>query len=165
MFEFTRFLAATVTAATEPWRPGPLFTIRNESLIELGQISLRLFYFGKFHSLLTYGCVLWGDGVDSERVFRAQKAADRILNGIERDSDGRPISCRTLFQRFGVLPCHVYTSMNVFVLCLEERTMEEVYIVLKTYTVTIRGMLTPLPFPNTRLHFLVRAFYMLGQSS
>lgn len=65
--------------------------------------TLRLVYFGRFHSLLLYACTIWGQGVGNDDIFKCQKKAIRIINGQEFEN-GLPISCRPLFKKLRILP-------------------------------------------------------------
>jgi hypothetical protein len=65
---------------------------------------LRSIYFGKFHSLLRYGIIFWGDDGDSNRVLKMQKRVLRIMSGI-----GKHESCRHI-QRVG----HPYRHFLVY---------------------------------------------------
>ncbi|KAI5635039.1 reverse transcriptase (RNA-dependent DNA polymerase) domain-containing protein [Phthorimaea operculella] len=62
---------------------------------------MRQVYFAHFHSLMSYGVLLWGASSDSERVFVLQKRALRILTGIDPKE-----SCRTLFAKHGIMTLH-----------------------------------------------------------
>lgn len=71
-----------------------------------GKVSkevMLMVYYGKFQSLLSYGCVLWGQGVGWNDIFICQKKALRIINGREFDNTGRPITCRPIFKAYKVL--------------------------------------------------------------
>lgn len=55
-------------------------------------VSLKSVYYAHFHSLMTYGVLIWGNSTDANRVFLMQKRALRTLAGVKpRDS------CRQLF--------------------------------------------------------------------
>lgn len=70
---------------------------------------LRTAYFGTFHCHLVYGVTLWGNSVDSNKIFVLQKAALRIM--------ARAITgchCQPLFKQFSImpLPCiYMYFSL------------------------------------------------------
>ncbi|GBP04926.1 hypothetical protein EVAR_3807_1 [Eumeta japonica] len=49
--------------------------IRNLSNIK----TARLVYFGCFHSLISYGILLWGNAADSHRIFVLQKRPVRVI--------------------------------------------------------------------------------------
>ncbi|KAI5640320.1 reverse transcriptase (RNA-dependent DNA polymerase) domain-containing protein [Phthorimaea operculella] len=59
---------------------------------------LKQTYFAHFQSLMSYGILLWGTSVDSERVFVLQKRAIRIMADI-----GPRETCRTRFSMFRVM--------------------------------------------------------------
>lgn len=50
-------------------------------------------------SIIRYGIIIWGNSVDVERVFRAQKKCLRAIGGLEYLE-----SCKPLFRRYRVLP-------------------------------------------------------------
>lgn len=79
---------------------------------------LKMVYYAKFHSLMTYGCTLWGQGSGWSDVFLCQKKAVRILNIQERDSRGLPLSCVPLFPKLDILPfpCQYILECITFVL-------------------------------------------------
>jgi hypothetical protein len=59
---------------------------------------LKTIYFSKFHSLLTYGVVIWGNHSTAKQVFLVQKRALRIMcNMSPRDS------CRDKFKSLGIM--------------------------------------------------------------
>lgn len=65
--------------------------------------TMLTLYYGKFQSLMKYGCVVWGQGTGWNQVFIAQKKAIRIINGKEWDEAGHPISCKPIFQKLGIM--------------------------------------------------------------
>ncbi|GBP62988.1 Probable RNA-directed DNA polymerase from transposon BS [Eumeta japonica] len=50
--------------------------MRNLSDVE----TARLVYFGCFHSLMSYGILLWGNAADTQKIFVLQKEAGRSRN-------------------------------------------------------------------------------------
>ena len=61
--------------------------------------TLITVYHACFHSLLSYGLILWGNSSYSINIFRLQKKAIRIISGISnRDS------CRDYFKKLKILP-------------------------------------------------------------
>jgi len=71
----------------------------------MSQDTLKSVYHSYFHSLISYGIILWGNSSNSLHVFQLQKRAIRIITGTRpRDS------CRGLFKKLGILPLvSVYT--------------------------------------------------------
>lgn len=57
----------------------------------------RNVYFAYFHSVATYGLLVWGVSSDLESIFRLQKRAIRTLAGLAYRE-----SCRTHFRRMGI---------------------------------------------------------------
>jgi len=61
--------------------------------------TLKMIYYSYFHSVMTYGLLLWGHSSESIKIFRLQKKIIRIMMGY-RISD----SCRKLFFNLKILP-------------------------------------------------------------
>jgi hypothetical protein len=77
----------------------------------ISQDAVRLVYLSYFHSLMTYGIIIWGNSSDSIQVFRMQK---RVVE-ISRDPDAD--SCRELFKTLKILPLqsqYIY-ALSLFV--------------------------------------------------
>lgn len=78
--------------------------------------AVRSCYFASVHSLLQYGTEFWGRASESERAFRMQKRAVRVMARIAYDESARPY-----FSRLGILtlPCiliyqvALYTRENI----------------------------------------------------
>ena len=65
----------------------------------MSQDTLRTIYFSYFHSILSYGIILWGNSAYSCNIFKIQKGIIRIImNARNRDS------CRQLFKTLKILP-------------------------------------------------------------
>jgi hypothetical protein len=82
----------------------------------ISQDAVRLVYFSYFHSLMTYGVIIWGNSSDSVQVFRMQKRVVRILTGSScRDS------CRELFKTLKILPLqcqYIYIYIYIYIYAL-----------------------------------------------
>jgi hypothetical protein len=72
--------------------------------------ALKQVYFAHFHSLMSYGSLLWGNSTDAQRVFILQKRAVRILVGVKNRH-----SCRELFSTQRIL---THYSQHMFDLLL-----------------------------------------------
>jgi hypothetical protein len=70
--------------------------------------TLKLVYFAYFHSVVSYGLIVWGNSTDSNKVFYIQKKIIRIMAGVKSR-----VSCRKLFRKFNILPL-----ASEFILCL-----------------------------------------------
>ncbi|GBP51561.1 Probable chitinase 2 [Eumeta japonica] len=68
--------------------------MRNLSHVE----TARLVYFGCFHSLMSYGILLWGDAADIHKMFVLQKRAVRAIYQL-----GPRASVRNKFKKIGIL--------------------------------------------------------------
>jgi len=61
--------------------------------------TLVLVYNSYFQSYLSYGIIFWGNSVHSDKIFKIQKRALRII-----DHSPKYTSCRQLFTKFKILP-------------------------------------------------------------
>jgi hypothetical protein len=71
--------------------------------------TLKSVYFAYFHSVMTYGIIFWGYSSSSERVFKLQKRAVRIMKGC-----GLRESCREHFRVMNIFPLrsqYIYSLM------------------------------------------------------
>jgi hypothetical protein len=59
---------------------------------------LRIVYFMKFESTLTYGIIFWDRVNDSNSVFKSQKKGLRLIKGVKNR-----VSCIRLFGDFKIL--------------------------------------------------------------
>ena len=74
--------------------------------------TLKMIYFAYVHSIMSYGIIFWGNQLYSDKIFKIQKRAIRIItNSRTRDS------CRKLFQRLEILPLYsqYIFSISIFV--------------------------------------------------
>ena len=74
--------------------------------------TLKMIYFAYVHSIMSYGIIFWGNQLYSDKIFKIQKRAVRIItNSRTRDS------CRKLFQRLEILPLYsqYIFSISMFV--------------------------------------------------
>jgi hypothetical protein len=74
--------------------------------------TLKIIYFAYVHSIVSYGIIFWGNQLYSDKIFKIQKRAVRIItNSRTRDS------CRKLFQRLEILPLYsqYIFSISLFV--------------------------------------------------
>ena len=64
--------------------------------------TARLVYFSYFHSIMSYGILLWGRAADIESIFILQKRAVRAIYNLHRRE-----SLRELFKRINIMtvPC------------------------------------------------------------
>ena len=59
---------------------------------------VRMIYFSYFHSVMKHGIIFWGNSSHSDKVFRIQKRALRIIYGRRKRE-----SCRPLFKKLEIL--------------------------------------------------------------
>lgn len=76
---------------------GAVFALRKLKPLMSGKALVQI-YHAYFHSLLSYGIILWGNSADSDRVFIMQKRALRILAGVKPRH-----SCRDLFTKYKIM--------------------------------------------------------------
>lgn len=74
-----------------------IFMIRRIRSI-VGESAAILTYHAHFHSLATYGHILWGSSADAQKVFLKQKRALRVIAGINNR-----VSCREVFKKYQIL--------------------------------------------------------------
>ena len=65
----------------------------------LGLESLRNLYFAYFHSVITYGIILWGNSPQARLIFKLQKRVIRTIMRVRKQT-----SCRELFKKLHILP-------------------------------------------------------------
>ena len=71
--------------------------------------TARLVYFSYFHSIMSYGILLWGRAADIESIFILQKRAIRAIYGLRRRD-----SLRELFKDINIMtvPCqYIYENI------------------------------------------------------
>jgi hypothetical protein len=61
--------------------------------------NLRMVYFSKVHSIISYGIIFWGNSSNSNSIFKMQKRVVRIRMNV-----GTRESCRELFTKLNILP-------------------------------------------------------------
>jgi hypothetical protein len=76
---------------------GAVFALRKLKPL-ISRDALRQVYFSHFHSLMTYGVILWGNSTDAGRVMRMQKRALRTMLGLNQRQ-----SCKTLFTEHRIM--------------------------------------------------------------
>lgn len=71
-----------------------------------GPDAAKTVYFSYFHSIMTYGILVWGNAANSNRIFILQKRAVRYILGLKpRDT------CRNAFSHLGIMS---FTSAYIF---------------------------------------------------
>ena len=60
--------------------------------------NLRSIYFAYFHSIASYGIILWGNSSYNRKIFTLQKRIIRIMMGAHHRT-----SCRELFKNLEIL--------------------------------------------------------------
>lgn len=68
--------------------------------------TARLVYYSYFHSIMSYGIILWGKCADSDIIFKLQKRAVRAIYGLRRRD-----SLRELFKEIDIL---TFSSQYIF---------------------------------------------------
>jgi len=79
----------------------------------MSQETLRMVYFAYIYSIMSYGIILGGDQLHSEKIFNIQDRVIRIItNSRARDS------CRELFKKLEILPLYsqYIFSLSIFVI-------------------------------------------------
>jgi hypothetical protein len=79
--------------------------------------TLKMVYYAYFHSVMTYGIILWGNSPYGDNILRIQKRILRIItNSSQRDS------CRQIFKQHQILTIYgqyIY-SLLMFVVKFKE---------------------------------------------
>jgi hypothetical protein len=78
--------------------------------------SLRMVYYSYFHSIMTYGLILWGNSHYRSISFRLQKRIIRIIVGIR----GRD-SCREHFKKLKILPLQSQHILSLLLFVINNR--------------------------------------------
>jgi hypothetical protein len=109
-----RFLGFTIDARLK-WKEhvdnlcgrlgGAVFALRKLKPIVSCDALLQIYY-AYFFSLMSYGIILYGNSTNSDRVFKLQKRALRILAGVNSRH-----SCRELFKQYKMM---THYSLYVF---------------------------------------------------
>lgn len=103
-------------------------TFQIRKLMELTSPDIaKTFYFSNFHSILTYGVVLWGGCASAERVFVIQKHAVRLLSGSKSREH-----CHSAFVKQKILTfpslfifeCLLYVKLNINIMPVLEHKYE-----------------------------------------
>lgn len=76
---------------------GAVFALKKLKPLISGD-ALRQVYFAHFHSLMSYGTLIWGNSTDANRVMLMQKRAVRTLIGVPPRH-----SCRDLFRKYRIM--------------------------------------------------------------
>jgi len=75
--------------------------------------TLRLIYFAYFHSIASYGMILWGNSSYSGKILTLQKRIIRSMMGAHPRT-----SCRELLKKLEILTIpsqYIYSLMNFFI--------------------------------------------------
>lgn len=87
-----------------------LFLLRQLTYIT-NTVTLKTAYFSLFHSVISYGVLIWGNSAHAIKIFRLQKRAIRIIAKV-----GYREHCRPLFKNLKIMPL---PSLYVYVVILE----------------------------------------------
>ena len=85
-----------------------LFQLRCLSNV-ISEYYLRICYYAIFHSVMTYGILLWGGSSHINRVFILQKKAIRILAKTKNTE-----SCRAVFKKYKIMTlisCYIFECL------------------------------------------------------
>jgi len=79
---------------------------------------LKAVYHSNFHSLISYGIIVWGNSAYSPHIFRLQKKAIRIITG-SRPRD----SCRELLKHLRILPLHSQYILSLLTFVVDNKNL------------------------------------------
>jgi len=97
-----------------------IYLLRHLKLF-VSDTDLRMVYFALFHSVLSYGLLLWGNASNVSHVLIAQKKALRILSGADPKAHRKPLfvsfKILTVINQY-ILFCllHVKKNLNNYIL-------------------------------------------------
>jgi len=80
--------------------------------------SLKVIYYGFFHSVMSYGITFWGNSSHSSIIFRIQKKAIRIIEGC-----GNRISCRKLCKKLQILPLTSQYVLSLLMFVVQNKSL------------------------------------------
>jgi hypothetical protein len=84
----------------------------------MSQDALKSVYYSYFHSLLTYGIIVWGNSSYSSHIFRLQKKAVRIITG-SRPRD----SCTEVFKHLRILPLQSQYILSLLLFVVDNKNL------------------------------------------
>lgn len=76
----------------------------------INQNTILLAYHAIFHSIMSYGILLWGGSAHASKILRIQKRAVRVITNSKYNE-----SCRPLFKKLGILTMtnqYIYECLN-----------------------------------------------------
>jgi hypothetical protein len=112
--------------------------------------SMRSVYFSYFHSIMTYGMIVWGNSPFSIRIFKLQKRVIRIITK-SRSTD----SCRE-FMKLKILPL---CSQYIFSLLLFVAKNKDLFLFNSEIHVTNTRHSNNLHYPSCNLRTFQRGTY------
>lgn len=88
-----------------------IYLLRNlKSMINIE--ALLMAYHALFHSVMSYGILLWGGSAHQKQILLIQKRAIRIIANV-----GRSESCRPLFKQYQILTCTNHFILHCLINC------------------------------------------------
>jgi hypothetical protein len=78
---------------------------------------IRIIYYSNFHSCLRYGIILWGGDSLSNKIFKLQNKALRIISGVSYHT-----SCRQIFKDYIILSLSSLYILEV--ICKKEKKVK-----------------------------------------
>ena len=87
---------------------GALYAVRRVTN-SINREAGRTTYFALFHSIMTYGLLLWGASAHTKRIFTLQKRAVRVLETATPTTHARPF-----FKKYNIMTVYsAYIYLNV----------------------------------------------------
>jgi hypothetical protein len=74
----------------------------------VSEATLRAVYFSYIHSILSYGIIFWANCSDSNKIFKLQKRAIRIITRSKNKA-----LCRELFNKLNILPLYSQYILSI----------------------------------------------------
>jgi hypothetical protein len=122
----TKFLGLLVNS-TLSWKPHTEQVLHNLSIAcyalrsitpYMSQEVMKMVYHAYFHSTMLYRIIFWGNSTDSQKNFKMQKRAIRIITGSKNRDP-----CRDLFKNLKILPFYSQYIFSLLIFVTENKSM------------------------------------------
>jgi hypothetical protein len=86
-------------------------------------LYIRNIYYSNFHSCLRYGIILWGGDSGSNKIFKLQKKALRIIGGVSCH-----MLCRQIFKDYNITQSSLYILEVIHFIKKYKNSMVKIWI-------------------------------------
>lgn len=80
--------------------------------------ALIMTYHSLFHSVMAYGIIFWGNSCHSQKIFKIQKRAIRIIMGCKKRE-----SCRTFLKKLKILTLTAQYILSLLLFMVNNRNL------------------------------------------